>query len=324
MRNFMNNVQVTGVVVKDGISDFVTRDGKELLGGSLVVRTQDGSEVEVNVITNRYKKDTYEESYFYTYYTKLKENLVTLENADDPTQASVVRITDGEFIDNVFKNANGDTIESNKINCKFINIVESNKVQDTVQQALFSVEGIVTGINDEMVNNMPTGNLIVYLDMIQTNLVDANGNPTFDKTKGKVNPYGIVPIKLKVGKDMAQAFKSAGYYVGCFTKFIGEVINTVEVERVIEQMAFGEPVTKEIKKHIKCYLIKSGSNPTTPETQELTQDVLTMLRNARKAKIDNKLGGSSNGGMQEGVFGSTPVQNPTPATNNGGFTNPFI
>ena len=55
MRSFVNNVQVTGVVVKDGISDFVTRDGKELLGGSLVVRTQDGSEVEVNVITNRYK-----------------------------------------------------------------------------------------------------------------------------------------------------------------------------------------------------------------------------------------------------------------------------
>ena len=25
MRNFMNNVQVTGVVVKDGISDFVTQ-----------------------------------------------------------------------------------------------------------------------------------------------------------------------------------------------------------------------------------------------------------------------------------------------------------
>ena len=102
------------------------------------------------------------------------------------------------------------------------------------------------------------------------------------------------------------------------------VSHTVEVERVIEQMAFGEPVTKEIKKHIKCYLVKSGSNPTTPETQELTQDVLTMLRNARKAKIDNKLGGSPNGGMQEGVFGSSPVQNPTPATNNGGFTNPFI
>ena len=100
-------------------------------------------------------------------------------------------------------------------------------------------------------------------------------------------------------------------------------INEEKMERVIEQMAFGEPVTKEIKKHIKCYLIKSGSNPTTPETQELTQDVLTMLRNARKAKIDNKLCGSTNGGMQEGVFGE-PVQKPTQATNNGGFTNPFM
>ena len=324
MRNFMNNVQVTGVVVKDGISDFTTRDGKSMIGGSLVVRTQDGSEVEVNVIASQYKKDSFEESYFYTYYTNLKENLVTLENAEDPTQASVVRITDGEFTDNVFRNGNGDVIESNKINCKFINIVESNKVQDTVQQATFAVEGIVTGINDEMVNNMPTGNLIVYLDMIQTNLVDANGNPTFDKNKGKVNPYGIVPIKLKVDKGMAHAFKNAGYYVGCFAKFVGNVINTVEVERVIEQMAFGEPVTKEIKKHIKCYLIKSGVAPTTPATQDLTQDVLTMLRNARKAKIDNKLGGSSNGGMQEGVFGDILVQKPTTTTNDSGFTNPFI
>ena len=49
-----------------------------------------------------------------------------------------------------------------------------------------------------------------------------------------------------------------------------------------------------------------------------------MLRNARKAKIDNKLGGGTNGGMQEGVFGDTPVQKPTTTTNNGGFTNPFI
>ena len=144
------------------------------------------------------------------------------------------------------------------------------------------------------------------------------------KNKGKVNPYAIVPIKLKVDKCMATAFKSAGYYVGCFAKFVGNVINTVEVERTLEQMAFGEPVVKEIKKHIKCYLVKSGSNPTTPEAQELTQDVLTMLRNARKAKIDNKLGGSMNGGMQEGVFGDTPVQKPTTTTNDSGFTNPFI
>ena len=327
MREFKNNVTITGVLVKNGIEEFTTKKGVEAIGGTLVIRTQDGSEHEVNVYANKYKKDsngneTGETSYFYNKYVEAKENLVALETAGDMQFPSVLRIADGEFTVNDFKGQDGNIITNNKINCKFINVVEPKDLETTVQEAKFEVEGIIESITDEIVKGAPTGDLIVKFNAIQTARIDSNGNYTYDKEKGKVTATGIVPIKLKVDKSMVSAFRTANYYDGCFTKFIGKLINTTEIVEIVEPQAFGEDVHRQVKTYVKKYEIKSGGTATTIESVELTHDIVTMLINKRKEELNAKLNATTSSQPQEGSFGGNSQTTPPPAQNNP-FANPF-
>lgn len=327
MKEFKNNVTITGILVKNGIEEFTTKKGVEAIGGDLVIRTQDGSEHEVNVYANKYKKDangneTNETSYFFDKYYEAKENLVSLETATEMQEAHVLRISDGKFVPNDFKGQDGQLVSNNKISCKFINVVEKKDLDVTVQEAKFEVEGIIESITDEIIKNVPTGDLIVKFNAIETALVDANGNLTYDKNKGKVTATGIVPIKLKVDKSMVNAFRGAGYYDGCFTKFIGKLINSTEIVEIVEQQAFGEDVRRQVKNYVKKYEIKSGGTPTTIETVELTNDIVTMLINKRKEELNAKLNATTSSQPQEGTFGA-PTQTTPPPTQNNPFANPF-
>lgn len=68
----------------------------------------------------------------------------------------------------------------------------------------------------------------------------------------------LIPIKMTVDKSMATDFRSAGYYDGCFTKFTGVVINTVEITEEVEKAAFGTDIVKKVKRNIRRNEIKSG------------------------------------------------------------------
>lgn len=322
MREFKNVVTITGVLVKNGIEEFTTKKGVDAIGGELVIRTKDGSEHEVKVYANKYKKDadgneTGETSYFFNKYYEAKESLVSLETAPEE-DCSVVRISDGEFVPNDFKGKDGKIVSTNNINCKFINLVEKKDIDTTVQEAKFEVEGIIESITDEIVQGVPTGELAVKLNAISTVLRDGSGNLTFDKVKGKVSPDTIIPITLKVNKDMAQAFKGAGYYPNAFVKFAGTLINSTEIKEVVETQSFGEDIHKEVKTFVKKYEIKSGNNPVIPSSLELTDDVVTMLVNKRKEAIAAKLSGATS---QDGQFGSQSQA--TPPTSANPFANPF-
>lgn len=323
MREFKNVVTITGVLVKNGIEEFTTKKGVEAIGGELVIRTKDGSEHEVNVYANKYKKDsdgneTGELSYFFNKYYEAKENLVSLETAPEE-ECSIVRISDGEFTTNDFVGKDGNMVSTNKISCKFINVVEKKDIETTLQEAKFEIEGVIESIADEVIKNVPTGELLVKLNHVTTTLRDSNGNTTFDKVKGKISPYSIVPITLKVNKEMASAFKGAGYYPNAFVKFAGSVINSTEIKEIVEAQSFGEDIHKEVKNYVRKYEIKSGNNAVMPSTLELTDEVITMLVNKRKEDLKAKISGAST--SSDGQFGNTQAAIPPAPANP--FANPF-
>ena len=80
MKELKNLVTVTGKLVENGLEEFTTKSGQEAIGGTLVLRTADGSEHDIDFYANKYKKDeqknfTSEESYFYKQYVDAMENL---------------------------------------------------------------------------------------------------------------------------------------------------------------------------------------------------------------------------------------------------------
>ena len=233
MKELLNKVTVTGKLVKNAIEEFTTKKGDEAIGGSLVLRTADGSEHEINFYANKYKKDenknfTSEESYFYCKYMDAMNTLKDIEHCAEGENPDIISITYGMFTDNDFKGNDGKAVSTNKISARFINRVEPKDYDSTVLEAKFEVEGIIESIKDEIVKGVPTGNLVVMVDAIGQ-ISDGFGKDavyTADK---------FIPIKMIVDKGMATAFRSAGYYDGAYAKFVGSVINSVEIETVTEK-----------------------------------------------------------------------------------------
>ena len=294
MKELTNLVTITGKLVKNNIEEFQTKKGEDAIGGSLVLRTADNSEHEINFFAYKYKKDenknfTSEESYFYKQYTDAMNNLKDIEHCAEGEKPDVISITDGAFTANDFKGNDNKVVSTNKISARFINKVEPKDYDSTVLEAKFEVEGIIESIKDEIVKDVPTGNLIINMVAIRQT---ADGF-------GKDAVYtadALIPIKMIIDKGMATPFRSAGYYDGSYAKFVGIVINSVEKIKQIEKAAFGEDIEKEIKKYIRKNEIKAGTAPSTIFEHELTQEVVDALKAKRKATLAEIANGTSKPG----------------------------
>lgn len=310
MKELKNLVTIAGKLVKNNIEEFQTKKGEDAIGGSLVLRTADNSEHEINFFAYKYKKDenknfTSEESYFYKHYTDAMNNLKDIEHCAEGENPDVISITDGAFTANDFKGNDNKVVSTNKISARFINKVELKDYDSTVLEAKFEVEGIIESIKDEIVKDVPTGNLVINMVAIRQT---ANGF-------GKDAVYtadALIPIKMIVDKGMATPFRSAGYYDGSYAKFVGTVINSVEKTKQVEKAAFGADIEKEIKTYIRKNEIKSGTEPSTIFEHELTQEVVDALKAKRKATLAEIANGASKSG--ENLPFKPDTSTPTPQT----------
>ena len=159
---------------------------------------------------------------------------------------------------------------------------------------------------------LPTGNLVVMVNAIGQR---ADG---FGKDAKYEADY-FIPIKMIVDKDMAQAFKSAGYYDTCFAKFVGTIVNTAEVTKIVEKAAFGNDITNEIKHHIRRNEIKSGTQPSTFFEHALTQEIVDAMKAKRKATLAEVKLGVGVGSSKDELPFKPDTSTPAPKTN----YNPF-
>lgn len=309
MKELENLVTITGKLVKNNIEEFTTKKGEKAIGGSLVLRTADNSEHEINFFAFKYKKDenknfTTEESYFYKHYMD-SHNLKDIEHCAEGEIPDIISITDGIFTANDFKGNDGNVVSTNKISAKFINKVEPKDYESTVLEAKFEVEGIIESISNEIIRDTPTGNLIIKIDAIGQRADGFGKDANYEADS-------LIPIKMTVDKSMVDAFRSAGYYDGCFTKFAGVVINSVDIQEIVEKAAFGTDIVKKIKVPIRKNNIRYGSAPSTVFEHELTQDIIDTLKSKRKAKLAEIKAGESSSQTAEGFQKNTST--PAPQT----------
>lgn len=316
-REMKNEVTVTGVVVKCDIKEFETKAGKDAIGGTIVLRSEDGSENEFRVFSNKWKNDsdgneTNETRYFFNQYEEFASKVVSLE--DDAENASVVTITKGTIDSNDFKGNDGNIVSSNKLSAKFLTILSDKDIALTQQTAKFEVEGIIEKIEDESgKDQLPTGKGKIKLNYISSTI-------DFKDKNKKPESREMYPITLTIPSDLYDAFKGAGYYEGCLAKFIGNLKNTTKVETVTEKQSFGEDVVKQITTHIKEYEVRSGNTASTYDVIELTQDEINMLMSKRKQHLEE----IKTGNVQDGSFGEATKQpQQKPISNPFAGANPF-
>ena len=309
-REMKNEIRITGVVVKSDIKEFQTKKGEDAIGGSLVIRTTDGSENEISIYSSKWKKDkdgneTGETTYFFNQYDKLKDDLITLET--DSENASVVSVTQGTFGANDFKGKDGNVVSTVRENGKFITILTDKEISVASQEAKFEIEGIIEKIEDELdKEQIPTGKGKLKLNHILT-------TRDFKNPQSKPEPKDMFPITLTVPEHLWDAFKGAGYFEGCLAKFVGNLKNTVQTDTIIEKQSFGEDIVKEITKHVKEFEVRSGNTANTYDSIGLTQEDISMLQAKRKQHLEEVKNGEL---QQDGTFGGgTNVSKPSTPTN---------
>lgn len=292
MRKLINDITVTGVLVLKDMEEAVVK-GKEAIRGKLIIRTADNSEHEVNIFSYKFD-DNKAERFHYKGYKTVMDEYKDLK--DFPDSADIISANGASFGVEDYPNKKDGTLTTyNSIRGSFVNRIEPHKVSETKQEAVFDVEGIITGIEDEIYKDKVTGRVIVRMDAISQ--TSTNGKYGKD---GIFEADSIIPMRLIVTDDMATAFKGTGYYEGCFTKFRGRLVNTSEVTTITEEQAFGDDVEREVKRTLRLNQITSGSKISTIYENELTDDIVTQLNNKRKLHISevmskkNKSAGGAN------------------------------
>ena len=322
MRKFINEVTITGDLVKSELVEktITTKDGKqvEVITGSVYLRTADKSEFEVRLYTNKFKKDSSEETYFYKEYSKFMEDMISIETAVEGQVPSVVTASSCEIRPNDYKSKNtGDVISSTVINGKFLKIESQKEAEIISKEATFTIEGIIGKIEDEMdKNGNLTGNKTVVLYPIRQKTEDFSNENAYEVDE-------IYEYKCVIEQDLVAAFDSVGYYEGCFVELTGKMVNTMEVKTEVIQQAFGAPIEKKKTTIVKKNVVKSGSNPSTIYDVELTDELVEALKQRRVKKLEEIKLDVGNKQQNNNAFGkvAAPTQQ-APVSPNVGY-NPF-
>lgn len=179
----VNMVSITGRVVEFKDGKFISSDSKEnkkdfkgivpdshrtAVAGRLIIRTNHG-DVEVKVYVGRNKKDGSEKK-SYTYLSNILEKKVpVLSNCENKEDVPVIKIFgNNNFCPQIKPNKfikDGEVKKATNIDFGFSNIIEVDvDLEDT--KAEFNIVGVVKKIEDEKVDDAPTGRAILKLIMI--------------------------------------------------------------------------------------------------------------------------------------------------------------
>lgn len=317
IKETLNNVEITGVLVKNGLEVRNSGQEDENISGALVLRTEDGSEHDIRYYATRFKKKdgkfTSEESKLYPSYITMLENYKSLDMLQAGIELSdvklgedvdVIKTGSATFKDNDFMGKDGNIVSTNQLKATFANRVKPETIESTVRTAKFEVSGIITKMELETrKDGSQTGNGIVRLDMIG-----------YQGT--------IIPIKLTVPQAIMEGFGQAGFYETGSAKFTGHIINTSKEEEVREKQSFGEDNVYTRTITVKRYEICGGSPLGTLESLGLTQEQYEMGKSKRRLKLEevkNNDGATNSQPTQQNAFTQAPEQQ----ANANPFSNPF-
>ena len=276
MKKLNNRINITGIVVDCTFEVKDNRNGDSCITGDLILRTDDNSEHTISYYSNEFKKGSNEVNSFFTDYERFKDNVITLKNCEEDEEPTVVRISDGEFNINDYKNKEtGELVNFVKINGRWLN--ERNILKTSKKnEATFNVTGIIDSITDEIKNNEVTGDLLITLSVFK------QMQNKDDKTDFEV--VELFPMEFKVKQNIADEFKKY-FNESDLVSLQGNVVNRIDTKNITVSHTFGGDETKVINVPIREYEIKTGDIENIYDIEGLTPEVIEQLREKRKVKL---------------------------------------
>jgi len=275
LKETTNNAFVVGVLVKKDFTikevDVKDKDGnatgqkEQAIGGSLILRTSDGSEDEINYFSKKMKKDGSGENSLFKGIVTIMNEYKSLEQF--PNEADVVQIGSGQLTVNDYKGKDGEVKTYTDIKANFANRLSQKELETTPLESKFELEGTIHKIGEEMKKNEATGNVKITLNVLG-----------YEGT--------IIPVDLIVPKEIVQPFMSAGFFEGGFAKLVGKIVNTKETIETVEKMAFGADNVRVVTTTISRKEITGGNPLGMPIEHGVDEAEYAQAIAKRKLKLD--------------------------------------
>lgn len=311
MKELNNKINITGELIEKALEEKVI-NGRQAISGTITLRTADKSEHEINLFAYRFKADengneTSEEAYFYLQY----KELMTFKSKADCAEgeyADVVEMSQGSFRVNDYLSKKDTTVKTvTQISGRFIKKIEPQQIENTTQTAEFDIDCQIESMTEEIVRDEPTGRIIIKGNAIGQKMLK-------DKS---YSADSLIPVRLVVPMELADDFKSAGFYEGaCMGTFYGNIVNSVETETVTTKAVFGADKTEFVKKYVNGNILLGATNMYDIYSIDLNDDIMNTLIAKRKQKLEEVKTGANK--KSANVSAAMPKTNPLASS-----VNPF-
>lgn len=279
LRAGINNEELIGVVKEQKLKTNKGKSGN-YINGSLIIKTGEFSEIELNVFVNEETKSGKTSKIYETLKGFIDKEYKTMANceSDEDTPAKVRVYGNNNFTphftDNMFKDQNsGQVIQKMRLDLGFGTIYIDDNVKKEDYKATFDVEMCIQSIKEEEKDDELTGRVIVngYL-------------PMYD---GSIMPMKILAGKITddngeeidFGQDLLDAVEE-----GMTIEIWGDLNYKTKITKIKKGGSLGKAKIEEKREYIN-ELIAAGAVIQEDEDKEFDVELI------KKAKIerDNKI-----------------------------------
>lgn len=292
LREAINQVNIMGIVSEVDIEEKLA-EGKEAIAGKLTIRTEDGSEHEIDMFAKKLKNDGGENAIYKGIQT-IKAEFKSIASTGSAETADKVSITNARLGISDYYNKGGELRSIPKINASFVNrLIKQEELDKYKSSATFAIELYITDIKKEVNKETEeTGRKLIVGFL-----------PVYN---GK-----IVPFTVTVGTDLADAVEQM-YGAGQTVKLWGTIVNKVIKEAVTEAAGIGASRESVSKITTREFIMTGGSEPYVEDIKMFNKDAIRNAGVTRKEDLD-KLKEKTN---KDGVKNSAvkPTSTTTPAS----------
>jgi hypothetical protein len=238
IRQADNQVTVEGLLQEVRLEERETADKREFIGGEIDILVAEGEIHTLRVFSMKLKKDGSENGIFKGLKTVADEYKSIASVGLD--EADKVRVTAGQLGVNDYVGQDGELKAFPQLSTNFINRVQAN--DEYSPKAEFEVEIYIQSVVEE---------------------TNREGEETGRvKVKGYVPLFGgqIAPLEFVVTEE-GSSYVQDTYEPGQTAKIYGDIVNKVEITKVLEEVGFGKPKEKIKRNFTREFLITGGSEP---------------------------------------------------------------
>ena len=233
--------EVIGIISEMNLKVNTDTEGKEYIGGTVKIKTDETNTVVTDVKVNKVTKDGKENKTYDGWLRRMAEYKSIADVGVD--EATIVHIKKGQLRPNKYINKEtGREVQGVRYSANFMNKVDRTYTEDgkldITFKAEFHVTGYIQSIIDEFNKEEETGRLILNLQV-----------PTFNS---------IEPLKLIVPENLADAVKDM-WEMGATVDVDGKIINRAIVTEKVIKRAIGDDLHETSTEYVNELLMTGGS-----------------------------------------------------------------